>query len=184
MLRLRGAMKRHEVLTAGSLAGLLGGVAMMAVAMIGAVAADLSPSYPLAIIGDTLLDSEAGDAVAARAAFGALLHLTASAGIGVVLAAIVAPDFPTGCAVGLCIGLAMFVMAFMMSVVVPWASPGFRAAAHVMGGTWVVAHVAYGAAVGVAPSLRRWTSRETSERASQRPAIAPPATPAVPTHRA
>jgi hypothetical protein len=183
MSRARDAMKRHEVLAAGGLSGVLGGIAMMAAAMVGAATQDVSPAYPLAIIGDTFAGSEGLDGPAARAAIGAAIHLTISAGVGVVFAAIVAPDFPTGCAMGLGAGLTLFFMGFMMSAVVPWANPGFLEASHVIGGTWVVAHAVFGLTLGVAPPLRRWISHQAGD-AAQRPAIASPATPVAPADRA
>jgi hypothetical protein len=174
-------MKRHEVLAAGGLSGVLGGIAMMAAAMVGAATQDLSPEYPLAIIGDTFAGSEGG--AAARAAIGAAIHLVISAGVGVVFAAIVAPDFPTGCAMGLGAGLTLFFLGFMMYAVVPWANPDFREASHVIGGTWVIAHAVFGVSLGVAPPLRRWIRRDASEAASRGAALVSPAAPVAPTPR-
>jgi hypothetical protein len=182
--RARDAMRRHEVLAAGGLSGVLGGIAMMAVAMVGAAAQDLSPEYPLAIIGDTFAGSEGLDGPAARAAIGAAIHLAISAGVGVVFAAIVAPGFPTGCAMGLGAGLTLFFLGFMMSAVVPWASPDFREASHVIGGTWVIAHAVFGVTLGAAPALRRWIRRDASEAASRGAALVSPATPVAPADRA
>jgi hypothetical protein len=174
-------MKNHEVLVAGLLSGVMGGAAMMAVLVIGATAQGISPVQPLAVIGETFVGSEALDSVAAKMAFGAVVHLVTSAAFGIVFAGMVSRDFPAACAMGLGAGASLFVMGFMMSVIVPWVNPGFRAAAHAIGGTWVVAHAVFGVTLATALPLRRWISRETSDAASPRPFIQAPAAPAAPT---
>lgn len=166
------------MLAAGVLSGVAGGAAMAAVVVIAAAATGIAPLQPLAAIGETFVGPEALEGTAAKVALGALVHLAVSAAFGVVFAAVVPRDLPTGCAMGLGAGGALFAMGFMMSVMVPWANPGFAAAAQVMGGSWVIAHAVFGAVLGIAPRLRRSLTGQASG-ASSEAAPAPPRAAAI-----
>jgi len=176
-------MKNHEVLVAGILSGVMGGIAMMAVAMLASAAEGIAPLHPLATIGETFVGPDALGSVAAKVAFGALVHTVTSAAIGTVFAAIVPPDFRTGSAMGLGAGVALFAMGFMMSAIVPWANPGFRGAFQVIGGSWVIAHAVFGLTLGIVVPLRRWVARETIAAPSDGERVRPRAAPAAPTTR-
>lgn len=170
-------MRHHEVLASGILMGIAGGVAMLAVAMIGATSQGIAAMHPLQVIGESFVGPETFDGTA-RIAFGAVVHLATSVAFGVLLAAIVPRDFPMASAIGVGVGFALFALMFMMLLVVPWANPGFRRAMQDIGGTWVIAHAVYGAALGMSPALRRWVAREPSaasvpDAARIRPQAAP-----------
>jgi hypothetical protein len=160
--RVRGAMMRHEVFASGALSGIAGGVAMVGVAGISAAAQGLAPEYALRIIGESFVAPEALDG-AAKAAFGALVHLATAAALGVLFAGLVARDFPTTCAMGAGVGFALFTLGLMMSLVVPWANPGFRAGMQAIGGAWVIAHAIFGLTLGLAPALRRRLARDAAD---------------------
>jgi hypothetical protein len=155
-------MRRHEVLGSGSLCGIVGGVAMVGVAMIGATSQGMTAGHPLQVIGESFVGPEALDG-AAKIAFGALVHAVTSVAFGILFAAIVPRDFPMASAIGVGVGLALLTLMFMMSLVVPWASPGFRRGMQDIGGSWVIAHAVFGVALGTNPALRRWLSREASD---------------------
>lgn len=159
--RARDAMRRHEVLASGILTGIAGGIAMLAVAMIGATSQGIAAMHPLQVIGESFVGPEAFDG-AAKIAFGALVHLATSVAFGILLAAIVPRDFPMASAIGVGVGFAVFALMFMMPLVVPWANPGFRRAMQGIGGSWVLAHAVFGATLGMAPALRRWFVHEAS----------------------
>lgn len=177
--RARWAMKNHPALASGAVSGIAGGVVMIAFVAIAAMTEGISPAQPLADIGETFIGAEALG-VAAKVTLGAILHLATSAAFGIVFAGIVPREFSTQCAMGLGAGVALFAMGFMMSVVVPWVNPGFRAASHLIGGSWVIAHVLYGLTLGMALPLRRWISREASEAAPPRPFVPPRPAPFAP----
>jgi hypothetical protein len=181
--RVRDAMKHHEVIAAGILSGVAGGITMMAVLVLAAAAQGIAPLHPLMVVGETFIGPEALDAVAAKVAFGAFVHVLTSAAFGVVFAGIVPRDFRMGCAMGLGAGTALFAMGFMMSTIVPWANPGFRAASQVIGGSWVLAHAVFGVTLGIAPPLRRWISRAASHTAVEGQFLRTPAAPVAPTTR-
>jgi hypothetical protein len=167
--RARAALMRHEVLASGALSGIAGAVAMVGVAAVSAVEQGLAPEYVLRVIGESFIGSEGLDA-AAEVAYGALVHLATAAALGVLFASLVARDFPTTCAMGVGVGFALFTLGIMMSLVVPWANPGFRWQMQDIGGSWVIAHAVFGLTLGSAPALRRRLTRGASD-AAQRPAV-------------
>lgn len=154
-----GFPARHATLSAGLLTGLAGGLAMLAVALSGAVSQGLDALHPLRVIGETLVGPGAFEDAAAQAAFGALLHLVTAAALGVILSAAIPGDYPLASALGVGVGLTLLAFMAMMPLVVAPANPGFRGAMQDMGGTWVLAHAAYGLAIGLAPALRRRLER-------------------------
>jgi hypothetical protein len=155
-------MKRHEVLASGILPGVAGGAAMLAVAMVGATLQELPVLHLLDVTGESLVRPGAFDGASTKLTFGALVHLGASIGWGILLAAIVPRDFPTASALGVGVGLALLALMFMMSLVVPWANPAFRSGMQDIGGSWVIAHAVYGLVLGMAPAFRRWFARDAA----------------------
>ncbi len=151
---------------------------MLAVAMIGASLQGIAAMHPLQVIGESFVGPEAFDGVAAKIAFGALIHLATSVAFGILLAAIVPRDFPMASAIGMGVGVALLTLMFMMSLVMPWANPGFRRGMQDIGGAWVIAHAVFGMALGTAPALRRWLAPEASDASASdaervRPRAAP-----------
>jgi hypothetical protein len=169
--RTRELLRRHEVLASGILCGVAGGVLMVATASVQATREGLAAAYPLQVIGESFVGPEALGG-AAKIAFGALVHLATSAALGVLVAAVVPRDFPSACAMGVGVGLALFALMFMMSLVVPWANPGFRGAMQDIGGAWVVGHAVLGLALGASPALRRRLWSEARAPAGHAPARA------------
>jgi hypothetical protein len=161
--RARDAMKGHEVLVSGILSGIAGGVAMLGVAMIGAESQGIEPMHPVKVIGETFVGPGAFDGEATKIAFGAFVHLVVSGAFGLLVASVVPRDFPAASAVGVGVGFALFGLMFMMTLVVPWANPGFRGNMQDVGGTWIVAHAVFGVVLGTTPALRRWLAREASD---------------------
>jgi hypothetical protein len=144
----RGALAR------GLIAGTLAGV-VMAVFLAGAASlAGLPPLQPLRAIGATLGGPEALAGGSGPALVGAVLHLLLSAALGVAIAALIPSGLSPfgGSVVGA--GYALFVLGFMASLVVPTVNPAFAAAAQPIGGAWVVAHVVFGATLGLALVVR------------------------------
>ncbi len=148
------------MLASGILCGIVGGVAMVGVAMIAAKWQGVGAVHPLQVIGESFVGPEAFDSIAAKIAFGALIHLVTSLAFCILFAAIVPRDFAMASAIGVGVGSALFTLMFMMSVVVPWANPGFRRGMQDIGGTWVIAHAVFGVALGMTPAFRRWLARE------------------------
>jgi len=157
-------MRRHDVLASGILTGVAGAIAMLLVAAIGARMEDIAATHALQVIGESFgvgaLDP------AAKIAFGALVHLATSIALATLLASIVARDFPMASAIGVGVAFALFALMFMMTLVAPWANPGFREGMQQIGGTWVVAHALFGVAIGMSPALRRWLVRTASGAAA------------------
>lgn len=145
----------HEALASRIVSGVAGAVAMIVVIQVGALSAGMALERPLQVIGWTFVGPDGVGAVAASVALGALAHLTAAVVLALVFTAIVAPDRDRTSSVGVGVGFALFALGIMMSVVVPWANPGFRGEMQAIGGTWVIAHAVFGAVLGLRPGLRR-----------------------------
>jgi hypothetical protein len=156
---LRDALKRHDVLASGILCGITGAAAMVGVAAISATSEALPATHALEVIGESFVGPKALEG-GAKIAFGALVHLVAAVALGVLCASIIPRDFPRASAIGAGVGFALFALMFMMILVVPWANPGFRWGMQPIGGSWVIAHAAFGAVLGMAPWLRTRLVRE------------------------
>jgi hypothetical protein len=103
---------------------------------------------PLQAIGATLV-GPGGLGGSGQAIYGAFLHALASAALGLLYAAIFPRDFPPLCAAVVGAGYALLALAIMASMVVPIVNPSFRAEMQPIGGSWVVAHALFGAAMGL-----------------------------------
>jgi hypothetical protein len=161
-------MRRHEVLASGVVVGVAGAVAMMGVATFAAAWNGLGAMYALQVIGESLVGPRALESPAAQVAFGALLHLLTSVALGVVFAAIVPRDFPPASAIGVGVGFGLLALVVMTSLVVPWANPGFGPGIQAIGGSWVIAHAAFGGTIGMAPAFQRWLVRERAPGSASR----------------
>jgi hypothetical protein len=157
----QGALRRHDAFTAALVAAAAGAVAMAAVAMVGAAVVGIAPSSPLALIGESFVGPEAL-AGGGKVAYGVLVHVVTSLAFALLFVGVVPRDYRAGSALGVGVGFAMFGLMFMMSVVVPWANPGFRSGMQEIGGTWVIAHAVFGLALGTTPALRRHLARENT----------------------
>lgn len=135
-------------LVPGLLAGLLGGIAMTACIMLAAAIQGLDMLAPLRPMGETFAGSEPRSAGAAALAYGFARHLVFSGAMGVLLAPFMPRDFPPGSASLMGVAFAFIVMAFMASLVLPAVNPALRAAMPALGGSWVLAHAAYGLTLG------------------------------------
>jgi hypothetical protein len=161
----------REVLEAGAVSGLVGGVAMALFATIYAAWAGLGFWTPVEAIAQTVLGREMTGASAIIV--GLAIHIAASMLFGVVFAAITPRDVLNAPALvfGTFAGLAILVM--MNLVVLPVISPQTRAS--LMWGSrphalpvWVafVIHIVYGLGLSLAPSLRRRFNMEINRGAN------------------
>jgi hypothetical protein len=158
-------MGRHETLSTGLVTGAAGAAAMMAVAMLGAATQELRLLHPAMVLGESFVGPEAFEAVGAKVAFGLLVHLVTSVGLGIILASILPRDFPMASAIGVGVGFVLLSFMFvLMPLVVPLAHPGFRSGMQGMGGTWIVALAVFGGILGTGPALRRWAARSGPHR--------------------
>jgi len=133
---------------AGPVAGIAGGLVMAGYLVIAAVALGMEPLTALAPMGATLRSPDTIGGGAGWVLFGLSLHLAVSAVVGLIFAVIVPRDHTPAVAAFLCVGLTFAVMAFMTSVVVPAVNPVLQASFHGLGGSWVIAHVLFGATAG------------------------------------
>jgi hypothetical protein len=148
----------NEIIEAGMVAGLVGGVAMGLLATLYAGAAGLGFAEPAQAVAATVV----GTGGLGGVVLGVVIHLVTSMMLGVVFATIVprevrgVPAFAFGAFAGLAI------LVIMNLIVLPFVNPATRS--HLVWGSapntlpvavafW--AHMAYGAGLSLAPLLRR-----------------------------
>jgi len=171
--RIERAPLAREVLEAGAVSGLVGGVAMALFATIYAAWAGLGFWTPVEAIAQTVLGQSITGASAVIV--GAAIHVAVSMLFGVVFALVTPRDVigAPSIAFGLFAGLAILVL--MDLVVLPVVSPTTRS--HLMWGSWPHAlpvwvaftiHLIYGLGLSLAPSLRRRLSVQVNQSKSER----------------
>lgn len=164
--------QRGATLLPGFGAGLLGGLAM-AVWMVASAAIDgMEPFASLRPIADTFSAAEPRGEGAGALAYALTLHMLFAGVIGIVLTMLLPRDIEPRFASVVCVGFAFGVMAIMTSYVLPAYSPGMRERMPELGGSWVIAHAAYGATVGFFAQRFRQRGRvanrmRTEERAHE-----------------
>ena len=170
--RIERAPLAREVLEAGAVSGLVGGVAMALFATIYAAWAGLGFWTPVEAIAQTVLGPTMTGASAVIV--GIAIHVAVSMLFGVVFALITPRDVLTAPAIvfGMFAGLAILVG--MDLVVLPVINPTTRA--HLMWGSWPHAlpvwaafamHLIYGLGLSLAPSLRRRFSMQVNRGANE-----------------
>jgi len=130
-------------------------------------------SHPLQAIGARTAGAGV-DGGPTAVALGALLHLLASAGLGLLFAALLPDDFPIPSAIAAGGGFGLFAAGFMMTVVAPAVSPELRSAVQPVGGSWVNGHVLFGCVLGaVLSALRRGPGSRPTRLAGTMPGRGP-----------
>jgi len=163
-----------EVLKAGVVSGLLGGVFMAVWGMFATLAYGLGPLAVPPLIGAVFRGPEALIEGPGIIVIGVVVHLLTSAGFGVLFATLVRRDTPPGISTlaGVAFSLGIFVL--MMFVVVPVVDPVMANRMALMIGTMLIMHVLYGLGLGLAPMFRRRFTRRpvqvlTPTRITMRP---------------
>lgn len=160
----------RSTLLAPGLAGGLAGGAAMAAWMIAAAALEGMPATRAFVPIGRALPAAAELSGAWAALLGLALHLLVAAAIGVVLATLMPRGLEPRFAAVMGGGYAFGAMGVMTSYVLPAWAPAVREAMPALGGSWVLAHAAYGAIAGpVAQALRR---RARAEARPERPRLA------------
>ncbi len=153
-----------EVVEAGSIAGLVGGLAMLVVAVAYSVGAGHGALAPLHAIAATVVGSTAATEMSPLAVgvAGAIVHALVAIGFGVVFAALMPRSVPAAPAFALAEFAGVSILVLMSLVVLPLVNPVARS--HFMWGSSpdavpvVIAfamHLAYGAGLSLSPWLRR-----------------------------
>lgn len=150
-----------DTLYAGALAGMAGGAVVGLVAIVAAVSNGVDILSPVRLIGATFIGAGALEGGAGVIGYGVLLHAATAMAWGVVFASILPRQASAGAALvsGLVFGL--IVMLVMLYLVMPVVNPVMREA--VAGTTaFTIAHLMYGAALSLVPTLRRRFAAQTA----------------------
>src|SRR5262245_28137433 len=144
-----------EVVKAGVVAGVIGGLLMAIWAMFATSALGLGPFAVPQLIGAAFRGPEALISGPGVIVWGVVLHLLTAAALGVLFATLVRRDTPRGISTLAGIAYALGVFVLMMFVVVPVVNPVMSNRVSMMIGTMLIMHVLFGVGVGLAPVFRR-----------------------------
>ncbi len=153
-----------EVVEAGAIAGLAGGVAMAILAVLYAGIAGLGFLSPIRAIAMTLVGTHAAYEMGpvGVVVLGLVIHVVVSIVFGIVFAALMPAHVPASPSLALALFAGVSILVLMSLVVLPVVNPVARS--HLMWGSSpgvipvVVAfamHLVYGAGLSLAPMLRR-----------------------------
>lgn len=177
------AMRHHhpmplarEVIQAGALGGLIGGVAMALMATIYDALAGVGFWTPVRAIAATVLGHDASVG-AGPILLGLVIHLAVSIAWGIVFAAITPREMPPAASIAFGLFAGLTILVLMSLVVLPLINPTARA--RLMWGSYprslpvlvaFVIHLLYGFGLALVPGLRR---RISMQRAPLGPAEGP-----------
>ena len=143
-----------EIVKAGVVAGIVGGLLMAMIMMIATAAGGMGLLAPLRLIAATFYGKEAM-AGGGALTVGLMVHMMNSMVFGVLFAWIAGRRLaaPQAVMAGVAFGLAIW--AVMTFAGLPMLNPMMRERVAVMPVAWFIAHLAFGMGVGSAPGLRR-----------------------------
>lgn len=148
-----GALAK-EIAVAGSLAGLLGGLLLMAWQVLQSVAFGQGFWLPFKLISGMLLGIDALLAGPGAILTGLVVHLGVSVALGVGFALLLRRDTVPSSALlwGLTYGVAIWAI---MTYLVLWGDPTMRDRVLLTPRSWFWAHLIFGVGISTAPALRR-----------------------------
>ena len=145
-----------EIVKAGIVAGLTGGVLMAIFAMIaGATYLEQDAWYIPRLIGATFFDPQTPLERPMIVLWGVVLHLIISAAFGVIFATLIRPATPPPMAVLVGIAFALGIFLLMTFLVVPLVNSVMASRVPTMMGTLLFMHLLYGLGLATAPTLRQ-----------------------------
>lgn len=143
-----------EVVSAGLVAGLTGGVLWLLAAMAHAALVGPGPLLALRLVGATLVGPVALVGGAGILAWGLFLHLALSVLLGWLFTALLPRPVTTAQAAFAAVTFAILVMVVNTSVVLPGVNPWLRDRMLLAPWGWLAAHVAYGLGLALTPAVR------------------------------
>lgn len=154
-----------EVFGSGITCGLLGGAIMAIATMFYTATIGEGFWAPMKFIAATFLGVNALIGGAGVIVVGLALHLVVSAAWGSLYALVARRDAPLGPSLVLGLVASVIILVVMSFIVMPICDPTMWARVNLMWGMWIVAHLLYGAALALVPTLRRGIGDEMSHLA-------------------
>jgi hypothetical protein len=159
----------HEIVEAGTVAGLVGGVAMALFASVCAAAAGIGFWTPMKAVAAIAVGTGAYEMGIRAVLLGIAIHVLTSTVLGVLFASVTPRDVLPATALVLGASAAVVILVLMNLVVLPtydWTAPsvGPTSRSHLMWGnvpgrvpgpSTLLTHLIYGAGLALAPALRR-----------------------------
>jgi hypothetical protein len=157
-----------EILGAGLVTGLVGGVLLAAAAAMVALAVGIAPGdlargISAVFRGDAAMAGGAGDVL-----LGILVHLVVAVAAAIVFAWLIGRDTSRANATLGAVAFAVVMWAIMLHTAVPAAAPAFEARAEAAPAwLWLVIHLFYGLPLAPSPALQRRIGRVPGPRAEE-----------------
>jgi hypothetical protein len=142
-----------EIIDPGLVAGWLGGLAALVLAVLAAAGWGLPAWRPLQLIAAFIVGDDALHLGWRSAALGFLIHMVVSGLWGVLFCAILPRGANTRWSVSLGLGFSFIIFALMTWLVLPWVDPILVARVNIV--ALLVLHLVYGAVLPLALPLRR-----------------------------
>jgi hypothetical protein len=142
-----------EIIDPGLVAGWLGGLAALVLAVLAAAGWGLPAWRPLQLISAFIVGDDALHLGWRSAALGFLIHMVVSGLWGVLFCAILPRGASTRWSVSLGLGFSFIIFALMTWLVLPWVDPLLIARVNTV--ALLVLHLVYGAVLPLALPLRR-----------------------------
>ncbi|MHB1846089.1 MAG: hypothetical protein ACYCWW_14785 [Deltaproteobacteria bacterium] len=165
-----GQVRAREVVEAGILAGIIGGLLMAMWAMVSAAVQGMSFLAPIKLIGATFVGPSALGGSVGILVWGLMLHLTVSAMWGILFASILRRETRGGTALLAGVAYGFVILLLMTWVVVPFTNQVMHDRIPMMWGSWIIEHVFFGVGVALAPYFRRQFSEGELRRRIPQPA--------------
>jgi hypothetical protein len=151
---------RQIAATAGAVAGLVGGFAMILVAMIYSAIIGEGFTFPLKEIAATFLGVEAIIGGAGTIILGALTHFVVSAAWGAVFGLALPADSTSSASYGWGLAFGVGVWLVMSFVALPIFDPVMNDRVALYSGMWFAYHLVFGVVLGVTPEIARRMAAE------------------------
>jgi hypothetical protein len=151
-----------EIFGSGITCGMLGGVVMAVATM--AYTASIGEGFwaPMKFIAAAFLGVNALVGGAGVVLVGLALHLVVSAAWGILYALVARRDALPGPSLVLGLVASVIILVVMSFIVMPICDPTMWARVNLMWGMWIVAHLLFGLALALVPTLRRGIGDEVS----------------------
>jgi hypothetical protein len=154
----------REIIIAGALAGILGGLLMAVWGAFATAAKSLGWLAVPQMIGATFMSPDALLHPIALAVWGTVLHLLVSAAWGILFASLVRRETPPLASLIAGLAYAIGIFLLMAFVVVPVTNQVMADRTPMMLGNLFIMHLLFGVGVSIAPLLRRRLARADGHR--------------------
>lgn len=157
-----------RIVGAGIVAGIMGGIAMAALTMMYTAGIGVGFWTPLRLMAATTSGVDALIGGGGTLFWGLMIHMMASIGFGIILAAVLPRRAGAGAGFGIGLLYGVVVWAVMTFIGLPIVNTTMQARVALMPGWWFFAHLVFGGVAGISAAVMVQGSRAERESADIR----------------